>query len=418
MSLTGGDIHITLSITPAEAFTGSMRSLQLPGGRFVSIQVPPRAYDRQVIRLEGMGEPQYPNGPVGAVIITLAVAAAKREDIPNDPDSGSISRPVSSSSNQDKQPEILHDTVFDPHNSPTVISKPRPFPAPTPTPPPFSPTSSRSNRRIVVIALAIVAIIIVLSSGIIFAINSSNTGNGNNANATSTAISNLATAHINATNTALAKNVAATASARAQATATFNRNNPDPYSSNMHTITLVDPLNGNNPQWIVSTDPAFGGSCQFTNNALHIKESKSGNFYECTSQGNFSNFTFEVHMKVLQGSCGGIIFRANTNAGQFYQFLVCPNILPFYRLVLYVDNTGKTARNLIGNTFPSAIKQGFGVDNILSVVANGHSILLFANHTQVGSITDSHYSAGVIGLLASDSLNTTEVAYSNARLWT
>jgi hypothetical protein len=86
--------------------------------------------------------------------------------------------------------------------------------------------------------------------------------------------------------------------------------------------------------------------------------------------------------------------------------------------VLYPDNTGKTATNLIGNTFPSAIKGGTGADNLLAVVANGHSILLFVNHTQVGSITDNHFSAGVIGLLASDSSNTTEVAYSNARLWT
>jgi serine/threonine protein kinase len=67
------DLSATLAISRAEAETGAKRTLTLPGGRRVSISIPARAYDGQILRLQGLGEPSYEGGSRGALILTLSV---------------------------------------------------------------------------------------------------------------------------------------------------------------------------------------------------------------------------------------------------------------------------------------------------------------------------------------------------------
>jgi curved DNA-binding protein CbpA len=70
------DIHAVLAISPAEAQTGTTRTLTLPGGRQVTVQVPAGARDGQLVRLEGQGEASPAGGEAGALILTILVAAA------------------------------------------------------------------------------------------------------------------------------------------------------------------------------------------------------------------------------------------------------------------------------------------------------------------------------------------------------
>ncbi len=70
---TGSDIRATLAISTTEALSGASRTLTLPGGRSVTVPVPAGAYDGQVIRLEGQGEPSSGGGPAGALVLTLAI---------------------------------------------------------------------------------------------------------------------------------------------------------------------------------------------------------------------------------------------------------------------------------------------------------------------------------------------------------
>jgi len=410
---TGSDLQATLNITPAEAFTGSIRSLKLPGGRTISVQVPSRAYDRQMIRLDGMGEPQYPGGPAGAVIITLAVAPIQRENTPHFPDAGIINRPVSSPGNQQDQMVVLNDTVSDPLIRPATNATPHPFP--TPASPPV-PAPSRPNRRIALIALVVLAIIIILSSGTLFAVNTIST---NNANATSTAITNIATAHVNATNTAQANgtakaiaNVTATAAAKARATATFIQQHPDPYPPTTGIITVFDPLDGSTTaDWGPFSDSTFGGTCQYTNGAYHVSENQTNRFQYCYKGTSFSNFAFEVQMRIIKGDCGGFTFRINLSANQLYRLEICQN----GNFNLYSFNNG-TNGSLIASQ-SSQIHQGLGAANTIAAVANGSSITIYANHNQIGNTSDSHFSSGFIGLMASEYTNATDVAYTNARIW-
>jgi hypothetical protein len=295
------------------------------------------------------------------------------------------------------------------------------LPAPAPTP---SPVPPRSNRRIAIIALIALAIIIILSSGTIFAVNTINT---NNANATSTATTNFATgqvttatAQVNATNTAHARSTAAanaqatsTASAAAQATATFIQQNPDPYPPTTGTIVVFDPLNGSTKaNWSPFSDTKFGGACQYTNGAYHVSESQTNRFEYCYKGVSFSNFAFEAQVRIIKGDCSGFTFRENVSANQFYRLEICQN----GNFNLFTFNNGVNSTLIASQS--SQIHQGLGVANNVAIVADGSNISIYVNHNKIGSSTDSHFSSGVIGLMASAYTNSTDVAYTNAKIWT
>ena len=67
------DLHATLAISKSEAQSGTDRILTLPGGRRVSVPVLAGAYNGQILRFPGMGEPSYDGGPAGTLILTLSV---------------------------------------------------------------------------------------------------------------------------------------------------------------------------------------------------------------------------------------------------------------------------------------------------------------------------------------------------------
>ena len=82
---SGGDLHATLAISPAEAESGATRSLTLPGGRQVSVTVPAGVEDGSILRLEGQGMPYYEGGPAGPLVLTIAIPAeASQEPLPQD----------------------------------------------------------------------------------------------------------------------------------------------------------------------------------------------------------------------------------------------------------------------------------------------------------------------------------------------
>jgi hypothetical protein len=66
----------------------------------------------------------------------------------------------------------------------------------------------------------------------------------------------------------------------------------------------------------------------------------------------------------------------------------------------------------------SAIYAGLGQTNLLGVVAQGNTITLFINQQQIASVQDNSYSQGGIGLCADAITNSTEVVYSQAKVWT
>ncbi len=232
--------------------------------------------------------------------------------------------------------------------------------------------------------------------------------NDSNATASAQAGSNAATAS--------ASSAAATAQAQAAATAAVIAHNPDPYAGG--TLALYDPLHDANssPNWSTGSDNQ-GGSCAFTGGAYHVSESNLGTAYECfNSSSDFSNFAYEVQMQIMKGDAGGLLFRANTTnntnyifyVGQdgSYELLVCPS---------------KTCHDLVKSSISSVIRQGLGQTNTVAVLVQGNTITLYVNNQKITSVTDSTLSHGEIGVVASPFTtggHATDVAYSNAKVWT
>ena len=276
---------------------------------------------------------------------------------------------------------------------------------------------SRVNgRTILLIGLAL--LVIVSGVGLYSVIHANQVATAN-PSATATTIAS------NATGTTTARIDAVTATARAQATATASviAANPDPYPPGGGTLALYDPLRDNSQgyRWVEGSYNT-GSACTFKGGAYHVLQSDPTAFNNnCIANAtNFSNFTYEVQMQIIQGDGGGIIFRANnTNANAtFYLFTV--DVTGHYEIFLCPPGNA-LCQVLVTSTLSSAIKQGLNQTNIIAVVAQGSTMTLYVNHQQVKSFTDSTYNHGQIGMVAFPFItggHPTEVVYSNAKVWT
>ena len=230
-----------------------------------------------------------------------------------------------------------------------------------------------------------------------------------------------------ATNSAIATatsqaNIAATPTTPAHAGATVNASNTtiaDPSSPqvlyNQATAgnpILDDQLNGQSADnWDEYTQA--GVSCTFTGNAYHVIMQQTDYVTLCFAHAtNFSNFAFQVQMTIIKGDGGGLIFRANKSSS--YRFRVSQD--GTYDLIS-IDANNNIGRPT-GSESSSAIKTGLNQPNLLTVVARGSHIYLYVNKQYLTDVSDSISSSGMIGLFAVDFGNQTEVAYTNAQVWT
>jgi len=77
-----GDLHATLAIHRTEATGGTTRILTLPGRRKEEIVIPAGIQDKQILHLEGLGEPYYDGGPKGALVLTITISAGDETVLP------------------------------------------------------------------------------------------------------------------------------------------------------------------------------------------------------------------------------------------------------------------------------------------------------------------------------------------------
>ena len=235
------------------------------------------------------------------------------------------------------------------------------------------------------------------------------------AQANGTATANDATATgIASEATATAVAVTATATS-AQATATAISATATAYTK---TVTpgspvLNDPLQSNSGNnWDV-TNLTGGGGCAFTGGAYHASMPQKGYIAPCFAQAtSFSNFTYQVQMTIVTGDQGVIAFRANSKDGAFYYFHINQN--GTYGLETY---NGYNSTAVLKQETSPAIKTGLNQTNLIAVVANGNSLVLYVNKQQIASVNDGTYSNGQIGVIAESTQNPTEIVFTNAEVW-
>ena len=282
---------------------------------------------------------------------------------------------------------------------------PGPPPAPAPSPPRFS-----LAKILGVVGLVLLVVLGGVIAGVVIPSQNAQT---NNAHATATA-----QAHSNATAQAQAQATAisATATVSANATATTVASHY-PFSSR---LVLDDPLydNSHGNQWDESAN-GTGGRCQFTEGTYRASNGQAGYFYSCFAEKTaFSNFTYEVKMKIIKGDAGALLFRADVANSKYYYLEVRQD--GYYECDLFTDSSGHY-QTLASGSIPSAISgyyTGLNQNNVLGVVAQGSTLQFYANGQRFAQVTDSTYSHGAIGVAGEDDTNSTDVAYTDARVWT
>ena len=392
------ELRATLAISKLEALTGTSRTLTLPDGRKVTVTVPAGAYDGQVIRVEDA---------TSILLLSLSVMQAEGSAFATGPSSDDLT--VAASNPYLQTPS---GSIPNPYLQNTPVHTQYPY-AHSTTPPSFYPQSQgqpvlppgsskggvsrlSSPRNIVLAGLVVLLVVAGVVGAVIFTRNNP-AGN----------------APVTATTTALARaHITATAQAQATATASFIAANPNPYPPHRGTLVLSDSLRpgNNNNGW------DRGGACVFKNDGYHASVSSANFFDDClNSKTTFSNFTYQVTMKIIKGNAGGIIFRADSVNSKYYLFRVGKE--GFYVLNQYVDNVGAHAK-VLSRSLCLHCNLGLNQTNVLAVVADGHSITLYVNNQQIANINDSGYNQGQIGVIAYPYSDPTEVVYTNAKVWT
>jgi hypothetical protein len=223
-----------------------------------------------------------------------------------------------------------------------------------------------------------------------------------------------ATATADADGTAIAEtNVTATANVIATTTAEDIAANPYPsYLLGKGTFALHDPLSNNNRGY----DWGLSPNCAFTGNAYHVSQQANA-LLTCTANStHFGNLAFEVNMVITQGDCGGIVFRSQGNY-RYYLFVICQN--SYFKLIRYSGSVNNNAQILTSDyLYPYYINSGIGQSNLLAIVANGARITLYVNKHRVTYSNDDAYTDGQIGFVAYALNHSTDVAFSNAKVWT
>lgn len=228
-----------------------------------------------------------------------------------------------------------------------------------------------------------------------------------------------ARAYVNATATA---NAQATARAQVYASATaLAYANRDPYPPYTGKLVLSDPLNNNSQGhgWDMYAQPG-NNSCQFVGgtyqSAAQFVDTGRTIANDCIAENtNFNNFAFQADVTIVNGSCGGIVFRANSKTSNLYDFFTCTGSGYWG---LRTSAFGNFDANIINGHSP-AIHPTTGQTNLLAVVAVGQTITLYANGQVLTTVTSGIFSSGQIGLEASGNAGDMNIAtFRNVEVWT
>jgi len=392
-----GDIHATLTLSYSEALNGAARTLTLPGGRQVSVSIPAGVRDGQEIRLAGQGATHSGGGPAGALILTVAVAAADYLSDPSFSPPGTdypteliAPPPPPPASSFPAYPSIGSGGAFTHYTSQTMGEDSYPSQPASPQPSQYTrPRQHRGFSASLALLLIILALLLIVGGGLIYAVAALR--------------SNQRTAGTQATATAIAQ-----AHAPGTATATALQNIYIQATSG--TPVLDDPLSHQDSHnWDESANCAFAGGM------YHASSSMTDNFYTCTPNaqlGDFGDFAFQVQMEIIRGDYGGMFFRANSSGTDYYTLTVYQS--GRYSFDVYMNNN---YLKTVSNASSPAFKTGLNQANLITVIARGSNFYLYMNGQFVTRVSDTSYSAGQIGLLAGDYTHPTEVAFSNLKIW-
>lgn len=177
------------------------------------------------------------------------------------------------------------------------------------------------------------------------------------------------------------------------------------------TLIFSDALSSYNQAHGWSTDP---NGCNFKDGAYYVT---SANYdWTCGEYAqSFTNFVFEVHMKLLQGTTGMCIFRADSQFANYYTVAINSSngSYAFYKYVNNVQNPLKVGYN-------SAILNNPNGFYTIDIVANGSAVAFYLNQQRIDSMMDTDYTQGNIGFHVTGNgagIADTGAVFTNAEVW-
>lgn len=419
---TPQDLRATLAISAQEARHGGMRTLTLPGGTKVMVPIPAGIGQGQMISVPLQNDP---TGSTTARMLHLTISI-----VPDEQAASTLSGPGSSETGNNETETVLTQRPgMIPNESktanPGLVNR--------------SPTDRRApSRTKPMLLIGLVILVLLAGSGTFYGLAQARFGGhpipGPSATVPAGSPSvtiQTATPDTNATATALAQtnatataqtNAAATVTAQTNATATAIAANANPYPPHSGTLVLNDPLSNNDQghNWSVYTDPTTGNSCQFSNGAYDdVMVAHYGG--PCLAQAtDFSDFTYEIQMKFVRTGTsfagGGIVFRSNGDRYYYFEIFESGK----YTLNACIGNNCSNAvTENLSQSIPS-FHIGLNQTNVIAVVAQGNNFTLSVNGERVvGPVSDSAATSshGMIGVYAEGGDTTTEVVYSDAKVW-
>jgi serine/threonine protein kinase len=406
-SASTGNVRATLAISKKEAQDGTTRTLNLPGGRQMTITVPAGSYDGQVLRIE--------DHTAGVLIITLQVKETEPTFLPVKPGQ-EFDRTIRSS----------NPALPPPSMSPAGRGTPTPVPSAPGLRPDIADNQQNTARRQGIaggtaILLVGLALLIIAGSAGFFYLQNNNRSSSSNPDAIATIHASDATSFAATSTTLASKNTGTPTSQPATPTTTAGSQttpttaNTVPYPPPGAVLALNDPLTDNSLGYNWTENNTGTGSCSFTGSGYDVTSPQTPLYHGCVAQNtSFSNFAYEIHLTFISGNCGAIIFRADVPNHRYYYFRICAN--GTYQLLLYTQSGYATRTFADSNS--SAIHMGPGQSNVIAVVANGSHIAAYINDQPVVSIIDSTCSQGQIGVAADNDNSPTEIVFSNAKVWT
>lgn len=154
--------------------------------------------------------------------------------------------------------------------------------------------------------------------------------------------------------------------------------------------------------------------CTVENDGLHVRSSDEGLLAYCLNGlGEYGDVALQIQMHILSGDAGGLTFRLNTVTQQSYFLQVGLNGV--YG-VFAARDPNKPVTNLargvtqVMDPAPASV-------NTLTVIVKGSVFDFYINRQFVTQAQDTAFTRGYIGVLASDDTRSTEVLYTNARIW-
>ncbi len=198
---------------------------------------------------------------------------------------------------------------------------------------------------------------------------------------------------------------------QAQATASVL----DHLQANYELITSTRPVLNDQMHSATSHDWDTGTGCAFKKGGYSVTIAQKAAFIPCTAKNTkFSNFAYQVRLKIVKGDAGGITFRANATNSKAYLFKIGQD--GSYSIYYYPGDATRTTKT-ISNGFSNLITTGPGEENLIAVIARKNILDLYINKKYLTSFQDSNLTAGQVGIIANDNQNNTEVVCMQAQVW-